>query len=444
MPVLPAKLKQGEKARLFPIVAETSKEKRIVSTFLAVLPQVPDLASALFASAGQRIGKRTKIETYTEVVLQNGGAGNDRPDGFVRVKSGSKEWTALIEAKIGKAEIQEEQVSKYIELAKANGIDAVITLSNQFVARADHPPLKLPKSLLKKTSLFHWPWMWVLTKCQLLELEDAVSDEEQKFLLSEFIRFLEHSSTGVEGFNHMGKSWREIVRDVGAGASLKKSSQEVEDVVAAWIEEQRDLCLLMSRNIGKTVKLKMERKYNDDPVGRLKAEIGRFVDEKSFRAALQVPDTAADLEIEADLLRKCVVSSMKLKAPADKKSTKARVNWLLRMLKEDEPRIFVRALWPSRAAPTQASLAELRESPDIIQTENNSLVPHAFEVMLIEDLGGRFAGSRTFIEDVERIVPQFYDLVGQYLRAWQPPPPKPVAPKSQQAADPTFEQLDAE
>lgn len=44
----------------------------------------------------------------------------------------------MVEAKIGKGEICSEQIERYLNLAKANGIDAIITLSNQFVARADH------------------------------------------------------------------------------------------------------------------------------------------------------------------------------------------------------------------------------------------------------------------------------------------------------------------
>jgi len=125
-------------------------------------------------------------------------------------------------------------------------------------------------------------------------------------------------------------------------------------------------------------------------------------------------------------MRRTVSASMKLKAPLDRKSTKARINWLLRMLKDDDPRLQIRAHWPGRAPATQEPLALLREKPEALQTENQDATPHSFEVLLVERLGKRFAGRRTFIEDVERIVPDFYDLVGQYLRAWQAAPPRPV------------------
>ena len=70
----------------------------------------------------------------------------------------------------------------------------------------------------------------------------------------------------------------------------------------------------------------------------------------------------------------------------------------------------------------------------VIQNDNPDAAPHSFEVLLVENLGKRFSGRRTFIEDVERIVPSFYDLVGVNLKAWQAAPPKPV--KSRNEPDP--------
>ncbi|MCC5969018.1 MAG: hypothetical protein JJU15_03645 [Pararhodobacter sp.] len=76
-----------------------------------------------------------------------------------------------------------------------------------------------------------------------------------------------------------------------------------------------------------------------------------------------------------------VTNQEKLKAPQDKKTTKARLNWLLRMLKVYDPRLRIRAPWP---------------------------------------------GRRTFIELLEASATEFYGLVGQHLRTWQALPPKPV------------------
>ncbi|WP_281020122.1 hypothetical protein [Minwuia sp. IMCC3060] len=417
---------QGEPARLFPIVADTSRENRIASIFLSLLPQIPSLAQAVLDTAGLRVGKRTRIETFTEVVLVKGPKPQSRPDGLLIVSTGKTSWSALIEAKVGKAKLDQEQVQRYVDMAKANGIDAVITISNEFVARADHSPVTIPSKLLRKTSLFHWSWTWIATQCEILAVQDVVERQEQAALLNEFLRFLNHPGTGVERFSQMGPNWKDLVQAVTNNGTLNKSAPEVEEGVGCWFEEGRDLSLQLSRHVGQSVESVIERKLRDDPAARLRAGVAEFVEDHCLNSTYRIPDSAADIEVRADLTRKTVSAAMKIKAPLDRKSTTARVNWLIRMLKHDDPRIIVRAHWPGKTPATQRPISVLRESPNALQTENKNATPHSFEILLIESLGKRFAGRRTFIEDVERIVPDFYDLVGQNLRAWQAAPPKPV------------------
>jgi len=423
---LPDFLKQGERARLFPILADTSREKRMASIFLSLLPQIPLLASAVLGTAGVRVGKRTTIEAFTEVVLKEGSDANDRPDGLIVASTGKTTWSALVEAKIGKSKLGADQVQRYMEMAKANGIDAVITISNEFVARADHSPVSIPKPLLKKVGLYHWSWTWLATQCEILAVQKAVEDQEQTFLLNEILRFLNHPGTGVERFSQMGAGWKDLVQAVTNNGTLKKTAAEVEEGVACWFEEERDLSLQLARHVGQPVETIIERKLKDDPAARLKAGISQLVDHQCLASTYRIPDSASDIEVMADLTRKTVSAGMKVKAPLDRKSTKARMNWLLRMLKDDDDRIIIRAHWPGRAPTTQGPLSLLRQDPEALQTDNKDAAPHALEVLLVESLGKRFAGRRTFIEDIERIVPDFYDLVGQHVRAWQAPPPRPV------------------
>ena len=102
------------------------------------------------------------------------------------------------------------------------------------------------------------------------------------------------------------------------------------------------------------------------------------------------------------------------------------MNWLIRLLKETNgKRVFVRIVWPSRAQDTICNLTDLRDDPGAI-VGKASLPPRSFEVFLLSDDGRRFAGRKTFIEELEHIVPEFYDQIGQYLERWLPRPPKPV------------------
>ncbi len=237
---LPATLKSGRPARLFPDLAVSNRENRMTSIFLALVPQIPELASAIFGSVGQRIGKRTSIRAWTEVTFQQGGSGGDQPDGYVEITSGSKVWTALIEAKVGRNNLDQEQVKRYVELARDNAIDAVITISNEFVTQANQSPVSIPGTMLRRTSLFHWSWTWIATQCELLQAQMAVDDKEQAFLLSEFKLFLNSDGAGVERFTQMGAGWKSLVQDATHQNGLKRSSPEVSEGLDAWFKEEKE------------------------------------------------------------------------------------------------------------------------------------------------------------------------------------------------------------
>ncbi len=113
------------------------------------------------------------------------------------------------------------------------------------------------------------------------------------------------------------------------------------------------------------------------------------------------------------------------RAPSDKQSTKARLNWLLRQLKTaPETDLYIRLHWPGRGAHTQHTLAELRENPDLASENHRDKQAHSFEICMLRQLAGRFAQRKNFIADVEQAVPAFYETVGQHLRAYQSPAPR--------------------
>ena len=122
---LPDTLTVGEPARLFPVLAETSREGRALSVLLACFGSIDDLAKTLLATLGQRVGARTRVRTLTEVVLDGAPeAASRRPDGLLVVETGRRTWSALVEAKVRRSRLEPEQIEAYLKLAKANGIEA--------------------------------------------------------------------------------------------------------------------------------------------------------------------------------------------------------------------------------------------------------------------------------------------------------------------------------
>lgn len=416
-------LVQGERARLFPVLAETSKEGRTLSVLLACMETVDDFGKALLSDLGIKTGVRTKVEAYTEVVLRKGGEARVRPDGLIVLRSGSSSLSLLVEAKVGNSDLTATQLESYLELAKLNGIDGLLTVSNQFAPLPSHHPVIVSAASSKKASLWHWSWMYVLTQATLHLGNNEIRDREQRVVLNELIRFLSHPSTGVKSFDQMPVAWTVVANTVQAGGVLSPRSTDAEDVVGAWYQETRDLALILSRQLGEEVSIKVPRSHLMNPELRLKSDVEQLARECCLRSVFAVPNTAAAIEVCADFTRRAVHASMRVAAPGDRKSTKARLTWLLRQLVKSKPdNIHVRLHWPGRAPYTQFPLGQLRENPGV--AEQDGKVVGSFEVVFARDLAGRFAQRRNFISDLEEAIPDFYEQVGQHLKAWQPQAPK--------------------
>ena len=242
---------------------------------------------------GVRLGKRSFIDTYTEVVLTVPKDTKERPDGLIVVSAGNKSWKALIEAKIGSSDLDEEQVHRYLQLARECGVNAVITLSNQFAARPDHSPIKAPKTLTRRVSLFHWSWKTILTEAILLQRQDAIHDPDQAFILREFVRFLSHNSVGVSGFSQMPAQWKDMVTLVKSGGVIGKTSLEAEVLVSSWHQETRDLALRMSQHLATNIDVKLSRAHANDSDNRLKDDCAKLAAENKLEVEYEIPNAAS-------------------------------------------------------------------------------------------------------------------------------------------------------
>ncbi len=420
---MPDYLQSGTAASLFPNLSGANKEGRITSIFLAVLAQVPELSREVLGTVGVRVGGRAGVRAFTEVVFRGDEWKGERPDGLIVVEARGRTWSCLVETKIGKGRLDAGQVHRYVKLAKAHKIDAVITISNEFVSRAEHSPVVVPKSALRKVNLFHWSWVRLHTICGLLSFGDKIEDPAQKFILDSLNRFLGHPETGIERFMQMDRSWKDVVRAAMNDEGMSERDEGVVAAVYGWLSEERDLSFRLSRHIGREVKARDGRKSGKSREEMVKHRISTLASTNQLTSRFRVPNCVSDLTVCADLSRRTISASMVVDAPGDRKSTKARVNWLLRQLPQGHPNIRVQGRIPNRGKPVGAELADLRADPGALDGDG---VVQRFEVVMTNHSGKRFSGPRTFIEDIERLVPEFYDLVGSNLKAWQASPPKPV------------------
>src|SRR4051794_5435133 len=142
-------------ARLIPtagIKGQEDQEKRATSCLLAVMRAVPEFGHALLRELGAP--KSPVIETFTEVRFKDAGGKTVIPDGAIVCQRGKKRWTCLVEVKTGAGVLGNEQVGGYLDIARENGFDGVLTISNQITANSTVTPVAVDGRKLRKTSLW--------------------------------------------------------------------------------------------------------------------------------------------------------------------------------------------------------------------------------------------------------------------------------------------------
>ena len=213
----------------------------------------------------------------------------------------------------------------------------------------------------------------------------------------------------------MNKEWKELVTMIQRGAPLNKLSTEVQNSVAAWHQELKDICLRLSREAKCQVKLKLPRKHLEDQEQRLLDDSNELIENSTLLGTLEIPNAASPLSITVDVRGRSVSCGMRVTAPKDRKRSSARVNWIVKQLsKVEKPEnVMITAIWPKRAGATQAPLSQLKnEEPTTLLKGKDSLLPQYFEVSMTIDMAGKFSSPKKFIEQFEDAVPKFYKEVG--------------------------------
>ena len=422
---LPEYLEQGPYARLIPVVP--GAEQRITSAVLAAFMSVDEFGRSMLKLIGAPATKTAKIICHTEVVFKKVGEEPQqfRPDGLIIVKSGTRSWTAIVESKIGGAQLNQEQIEAYLDLARLHGVNGVITISNQFASLPTHHPVAISKQKRRHLSLFHWSWTSILAQAIILADHKGISDPDQAYILNELIRYLQHDSSKVASFSRMCSGWKEICTAVQQDVALSKNNQFVIDSIKDWHQLVRYISIKMSQRVGQSVPVIMSRAQENDPNRRLQDDLGLLMSSNRLEALFNIPHAAANIKLVADIKSRTLLISMRLKAPSDKSRASALVTWALRQVaKCEDEALLIRAIWPGRTADTGVLLGQLRAEPKLIIKDNPGLMPKEFEFVRVIDLAGNFRGASKFVECVVPAVPNFYKEIGQHLKAWLPSAPK--------------------
>jgi hypothetical protein len=423
-------------ARLIPtsgISGAEEQERRATSALLAVMSAVREFGRGLTQPLGAPAGT---IETFIEVPFV-WAEKKCFPDGLIRVTRGQKSWTSLVEVKTGTNKLATDQLETYLDVAREQGFDALVTISNETPAVAGQHPTKVDKRKLRKVALHHWSWSQVLSEAVMQKEHRGVADPDQAWILGELIRYLEHPRSGALEFEDMGQAWVGV-RDAVAASTLRATDKAAPEVAARFDALLRYTSLRLGRRLGTDVTPALSRKELADPQLRAQALLDSLTGAGALTGAIRIPHTVGQLEVVADLRAGKVTCFVDVAAPREGRPA-TRVNWLVRQLKHAPETLRVEAFTAhARGASSAELLRAVRDNPAVLLTDPAKEL-RIFRVALDRPLGAkRGRGRGSFIDSVLDAVEDFYAEVMQHLKAWsaQPPkvrdtaeePPQPVPP----------------
>jgi hypothetical protein len=426
-------------ARLIPtsgINGAEEQERRATSALLAVMSAVREFGRVLTQPFGAPAGP---VQTFIEVPFKLG----DKqlfPDGLIRVSRGQRQWTALVEVKTGSSQLQADQVEAYLEIARENNFDALITVSNEIPAVTGQHPTPVDRRKLRKVGLHHLPWTEILTQAVMQKEYRGVADPDQAWILGELVRYLEHPRSGAMEFSDMGPSWVQVRDGVTAG-TVRAGDTAVPDVAGRFDALMRYASLRLGRRLGAEVTPALSRRDIADPALRTQALVGQLCSSGTMTGGIKIPGAVGPMQVTVDLRAGQVICHVDVDAPQTGRPT-TRVNWLVRQLKDAPNATRVEAfVVHSRGNGTAELLGRVRADPTILISDPSREL-RAFRVALSASAGTkRGTGRGAFIDSVLTAIDDFYEQIIQNLKPWMPVPPRLRSPDDIQPVEPVTPSL---
>lgn len=414
-------------ARLIPYF-KMGDEVGLASVLLSSMRMIREFRKMILSDLKMRKGGH--FYAYNEVVFPQ--FKNCRIDGLILIESGGViKDAAIFEMKNGSNEVNREQIEKYIDLAKSCSIPRIVTVSNQFVSEPTQSPVNVKS--IKSVNQYHFSWSYILTLAHILLFDNEINieDPDQVELMKEVVKYFEYDKSGICGFTQMKKGWGEIVEKINLGTRVKLSDSDLDEAVISWEQEEKDLALILSKNLGVFI-TSGETKYKGDLDSRIIDDKKRLKEEKILSSSLKVKNAVSDIKIDASFEKKTVEMSVILKAPQDK-TIRGQLSWIKRQLRKCRKKNTKKFLKVQQEILIDISLKNTSKSErvnidnlDNIYSEIKDREIKEFKVMMIKDFSRKFSSCKKFVEIIEEMLLDYYSGIVQSLTKWEEPAPKMI------------------
>ena len=332
---------------------------RATSALLSTMRSVREFSQAIVKLADGPSGKTRRVECYAEVVLEksNQDQADSRLDGVIVSSRGKDTWIALLEVKTGTSKLEQQQFEKYLDLARDNDFNAIITVSNQPAQTNNRPPLNV-KYRGSRICIIHLSWERLLREAQLLIRQDSVEDAEQQYILKEWARYLLNPKAKIMSDHIVGDYWQDILK-AASTKRLKSSRDKLEQFVQDWVGFLRIQTFRLRAKLGGNVDIRLKLKEQKDSSVYIKRLIDECLNEGHMSSSIQISHAAAPIDVTFNLESRKILFSVSLKPPEDKDRRK-QIIWLrneqLKNIKEPLPGLLLVVEWKFRNIHTEINV----------------------------------------------------------------------------------------
>ncbi len=435
---------RDREVRLFPsahISSVREAELRAASSLLAMTKAVDEFGRVVTRAAGAPKGQ---LSCFVEVPFKVEGPAGPRairPDGVITVTRGKREWSALLELKVGDNPLNQDQFNEYHRLASSLNLDALITVSNEPALPNGQPPLAIDGRRARRVPVTHFSWDRLLSEARLLSRKKLVQDPDQAWMLREWTRYVADPDSRIIRPPDFGPQWHDVVALAREG-KLSSAPVKVQSVVERWHGFVRKAGMRLRAELGAEVTPRVSRAHRNNPAAYLKAETDTTVDRGSLKARFRVAGAAGDVYLEVLLASRMARCGISVDSP-DKGRALTRIRWIVRQLRklEDPPsETTITALWDQRGLESRSSLSEaVKDEAALLRDVGSQMVPREarpkrFRIETTARLKkARGRASAAVAEGVYALFEEFYGRVVQDLTPYIPKAPQLPEPAKQVA-----------
>jgi hypothetical protein len=341
--------------RLFPtirIATTAEAETRSTAALLAMLRAVSEFGRIVVKLAG---GPAGKIECYTEVPLVDHSQTPPlslRPDGLLVVVGRGKRWRCFVEVKVGSSPMERPQIDKYLQLARQEDIDALITISNE----AALGNLGLNKAQTK-VDLLHLSWERLLSEARLLCSQGTVSDTDQQWMLNEWIQYVSDPMSKIIDPPTLGQYFGDLLTAAREG-SIAAAGPAVRDVCGYWDGFLNKAAHRLRADLGVDVHPSLtnaEKQSHELRINKLQVVVSS---ESRLTGSLRVKNAASEINIDVLLPARAVRFGIEVKASTEGRQL-TRLKWMVKQLAKAPPNARIEVQWDQKKLKSQARISEL-------------------------------------------------------------------------------------